>query len=43
MRDLEGFWNNLSPCPKPPLPKRSSLDRETLKRTLKNCDKDADV
>lgn len=39
--------SSLPPPPPPPLPpllpKRNSLDRKTLKRTLKICEKDAEV
>lgn len=36
-KDTEGF------CDNPPPPKKVNLDRKPSKRTLKNCDKDAEV
>lgn len=39
--DKEGFCGNLyTPSI---LPKRNSLDRKPMERTLENCDKDAEV
>lgn len=39
IRDKEGLCHH--PHPQPDLPKENNLDRKQLKRTLRNCDKDA--
>lgn len=36
-RDIEGFWDSPSPL------QSNSLNRKTSRRTLKNCDKNAEV
>lgn len=43
-KDIEDFCDNLfPPSPTTQKQKRNSLDRKQLKRTIKNCGRDAEV